>query len=186
MSFIRSRKYIPWVVLAVGLTLLVLTSWPLPTNRFEWTAADKTRRYTFILDWPAAVRVGENRQAVLTVSPNFLPDAAAESAKVLETRLEFANVQIDPNGSIRQPVSSSSLAFHWSIGSLQAGTPEGTLWIYTVMPGDDGGEMQTALTARPLEFRSFGHSLLPLGLFRAAGLIFVAVGLLLLGSSVKK
>ncbi len=187
MSFIRSRKYIPWVILAVGLILLVLTSWPLPANRFEWTTTNKTQSYTFLLDWPAAARVGENRQASLTVSRNNPRDAAAEAAIVLETRLEFAGVQFDPNGSIRQPVGSSdSLIFHWSIRSLQSGKVKGTLWIYTVMPGNDGTEMQTVLTARPLEFQSFGHRLLPSGLFRAAGSILVAAALLLLGTSGKK
>lgn len=180
------RKFIPWVVLVIGLFLIVVTSWPMPSDTTEWNISNNSTQYTFILEWPSALRVGETRPTVLKVTRDGqnLPDMDAPSA--LEARLEFAGVQFSPNGSIVQSVGSSNTnLFHWSIAAGQAGNSTGTLWVYSIIPGSGANEERVPLTARPLEIRSIGHRLAPIHLLRWIGVLLLAAPVFLMFRSAK-
>lgn len=165
----------------MALFLIVVTSLPLPTDTIEWNASDGSSQYTFILEWPSALRVGEARQIVLKVIRDDQNVPVQDTSMALEARLEFAGAQFSPNGSIIQSVGSSkSNLFHWSITAGQAGNSTGTLWVYSIIPGGGTHEERVVLTARPLEIRSIGYGLALIYLLRWMGVLLLAAAAFLL------
>ncbi len=149
------RKFTAWALFTAGLALVLLTSWPLPSQSVQWTATTDSIAYTFTLDWPSLVRVGENHTAVLVVKQMAASPAPSVSPTMLETRLEFNHLLIDPAGVISQPVGAAGVnEFRWSVTAWQAGKLPGTLWIYAATPDDP--DMPQALAARTLELRAVG------------------------------
>jgi len=125
------RSFTAWLLFTAGLALVLLTSWPLPSQSIQWTATADSIAYTFTLDWPSLVRVGENHTAVLVVKQTAASPAPSVSSSMLESRLEFNHLLIDPAGVISQPVGSAGVnEFRWSVTTWQAGKLPGTLWIY--------------------------------------------------------
>src|SRR5574340_230315 len=169
------RKTAALALFALGLGLVLLTSWPLPSQSVQWTAAAETAAYTISLDWPLLVRVGEKHAAVLVVEQAATPTADSVSPKLLETRLEFNHLRIDPSAKVTQPLGSAGVnEFRWSIIAGQAGMSSGTLWIYAASP--DETAMPQALAARTLELRAVGPGRTALLSLRWLGVALMALG----------
>lgn len=151
MPFSPYRKLFAWVLFVVGLVLILLTSWPLPSESIQWTSDSGGVSYTFSLDWPSLVRAGEIRQATLLINRSGLTSEPV----MLETRLEFNHLLVNPAEKITQPVSLSGVnEFRWELAVRQSGKSSGTLWIYE--SSLDDVVMPQALAARSLEFRALG------------------------------
>lgn len=177
MQISGSKTRIGWVFFLIGLVLIVLTSWPLPAQTIEWSSTSDAASYTFTLDWPALVRIGENHQAELTVTRKGSFSNDSIFSEVLESRLEFNNLQVDPSGMVTQPLGSTGMnEFRWSIKVWQAGQYSGTLWIYTASLEDAG--VHRALTARSLEIRSVGPGRSIVLILRWTGVLLVLLGAL--------
>lgn len=157
MLSIRLDKLLAAVLGAAGVILVILTSWPMPVESISWTSTADPAAYTFTLEWPTLVRVGEMRQASLTITQTSPGESKSNSSGVFESRLEFNDLQIDPSGTVTQPVGSAGEnVFRWSITARQGGLSSGTLWIYAFAPDDAGAH--PVLTARTLELRVVGSS----------------------------
>lgn len=169
------RKPAAWALFAVGLGLVLLSSWPLPSQSVQWTAAADSTSYTISLDWPSLVRVGENHTAVLVVEQAVASLKDPDSPKLLETRLEFNHLLIDPAGMVTQPIGSTGVnEFRWSVSARQAGRSSGTLWIYAASP--DESAMPQALAARTLSFHAVGPGRTVLVSLRWLGVALTALG----------
>lgn len=169
------RKAAAWALLAVGVGLVLLTSWPLPSQSVHWTVAADSASYTISLEWPSLVRVGEKHAAVLVVEQAAASMDDQSSPKLLETRLEFNHLIIDPSAKVTQPLGSTGVnEFRWSVIAGQAGKSSGTLWIYAASP--DETDMPQALAARTLELRAVGPGRTALLSLRWLGAVLLVLG----------
>ncbi|MHB0989347.1 MAG: hypothetical protein ACYC3P_11895 [Bellilinea sp.] len=175
----RWRKLIKAAILLVGLALLTVSTWPLPTERMEWTAnptGSLQGEFNFALVWPISIRVSEPRTARLTVKP---PSDLPANARI-EARLEFAGLVIAPAGIMAQPVGAAeTLEFNWEIEPVEAGVHSGTLWIYAAPLVSDRSEQRVALAARPLQVRAIFLGPVPVVWLRWIGIVLIALAVVL-------
>lgn len=163
MTQLHPQRFIPWVFFIFGLLFLALTTWPLPVEHSQWSAVSINSSnwdFSFTLDWPSSIRVGEPKTAILKVAQNN----GLSGDNMLEARLEFPELVINPNGTIVQPAGNQEnpLEYRWSLTALQPGEVNGTLWIYLVSQDAEGDEQRDALVARSLELKAssiFGLSI---------------------------
>lgn len=173
------RKFIPAIVLLLGLTLFAVTTWPLTVERMEWTAnptASSQGKFDFALAWPIFIRASEPRTARLTVRP---PPGLPANTRI-EARLEFGGLVIAPAGIMAQSVGAvETLEFNWEIEPVKAGVHPGTLWIYTSTLVSGNSEGRTALVARPLQVRAIFLGPVPVVWQRWIGVVLIALATVL-------
>jgi len=177
------RQLFLTLLFLAGTSLLLLTSWPLPTNRYEWevkSPVDTGADFAFALDWPAWMRPGEAGTAILTVKASNKDQSGRIAPVIIETRLEFAGVKIEPGSIISQPLgSTTSLQFRWRITALAPASQAGTLWIYAIVD-TPGREPETvALAARSLEVHATGLRGIPYPIFRMVGVLLILIPFIL-------
>jgi len=184
MTQLHPQRFIPWVFFIFGLLLLALTTWPLPVEHSQWIAeslSDPQVAYTFTLEWPQSLRVGEEGVAGLTALRDATGEPPAQS--MLEARLEFAGLVIDPNGSIAQTAGGNSdmpLEYRWLITAHQPGKVSGTLWIYLVTQDAGGIEMRDALVARALDLEVSSIFGLPVLSLRWMGGVLIVISMVVI------
>lgn len=183
--FFTMRKFIPAIVLLLGLTLFAVSTWPLPVERMEWTAnptASLQGEFNFALAWPISIRASEPRTARLTVR---LPPGLPANARI-ESRLEFGGLVIAPAGIMAQSVGAAeTLEFNWEIEPAKAGVHPGTLWIYTAPQVANSLEQGTALVARPLQVRAIFLGPVPVVWLRWIGVALIALAAVLFSRRVR-
>ena len=179
VMFFTMRKFIPAIVLLLGLTLFAVTTWPLPVERMEWTANPTTSlqgEFSFALSWPISIRASEPRMARLTVKP---PPGMPANTRI-EARLEFPDLVIAPAGIMAQPVGAiETLEFNWEIEPVEAGVLPGTLWIYTSSLASGNSEEHAAFVARPLQVRAIFLGPVPVVWLRWVGIVLIALATVL-------
>ncbi len=183
MTQLHPQRIIPWVFFICGLLILTLTTWPLPVEHSQWSAvslSDPEMKYTFELEWPRALRVGEGGTAVLTAGQIDLGASSANG--MLEARLEFPGLIIKPNGSITQPPGSEEnpLEYRWSITAFQPGSVSGTLWISLVAQNADGIKQRDALVAKTLVVHATSIFGIPAILVRWVAGVLIVITLVML------
>ena len=173
------RTLIKAGILLVGLALLSISTWPLPTERMEWTAnptGSLQGEFNFALAWPISIRASEPRTARLTVKP--LPGQLADTR--IEARLEFAGLVIAPEGIMAQSIGAAeNLDFRWELEPVEVGVHSGTLWIYTSPQTSDRSEQRVAIAARPLQVRTLFLGPVPVVWLRWVGIILIALAAVL-------
>lgn len=111
----------------LSLFILILTSYPLPTQTLTWSSLPP-ESFHYSLTWPTAVRAGEPRATVLHIQSS----SAFPPGTVFQARLEFPGLQTIPGGAVSVPSGESDdIAIRWKVLPVVPGRQSGTLWLYS-------------------------------------------------------
>jgi hypothetical protein len=153
------------------------------------------------VEFPPQIRAGDSDLIRLTLEVDELGNltATAESAGnvtqgegiqipniydthniVAEARLDMAGVQINPAGTISEPLRpGQTVTYYWSVRAEDVGIYRGTLWFYLrFVPLDGGPEQRQALSAQKIEIEAvnfFGLKAQPARFLGAAGTVVSAI-----------
>ena len=157
---------------------LLLPTPPLPSVNEPQPAIPESRRLT--LEFPPIMRTGDSTRIRMQLEVddrgNITPTAVVEGNVVTgevveipnlyethnvvaEARLDMAGMDVQPNGTISEPLSpGQAVTFYWSVRPNESGNYEGTAWLHLrFVPKGEGAETRIPVSAQFLEIeaRSF-------------------------------
>lgn len=101
---------------------------------------------------------------------------------LIETRLEFPEVQIFPNVTMRQPIlEETPLGFVWNIKPVHSGNFKGTIWLYTIFQDDESDhEQRSVLATQRIELDAINFMRLNCVTAKIVSVFVMGIGLLML------
>jgi hypothetical protein len=195
-------------LLAVGLVLLALlpVAWSLWPHRLQrqtlqfsaenlakvgfsplqQAALEEYHLAQISLEWPDALRIGENGRITLTIEPQV--DAAPISTSqnlAIDARLDLAGFTFYPANEVRTALRPHNLLrLFWQVQAARSGVHSGSAWLYIVFPPPsspkDSPEVVLPLSAQNLSIRAVSLAGLDVNQARLLSAAVIAVGMLLM------
>jgi hypothetical protein len=199
------RRWAGWLLLSLCLVSLVLSKRPLPIIESHIVIKDPFP-LVISLQTPSAVYFGNSAKVTLVVKMNDKAIdktatssgpaiakteeksiAETNSRMVVAARLDMPNNQVEPAGSIIEPMAHHNPAhFSWIVRPAQPALTSGTLWVYVgTGPGEGDGIASTPILVRDLDIYSQLFMGFPLRRIRPIFIIGVILGMILIFSSMR-
>ena len=147
----------------------------IPTTFKEDSQLSQSEYLSVTIEWPSFIRCGEVGVISLDIESGRLNTSGSYTLAGLEnrgsqgmldlsmsrnilaeTRLDLANIQIDPSADASQPLlPGKNVTFWWNVTAKMAGRLEGTLWLHLrYIPVDGDQEARRSLLAYPIEINA--------------------------------
>jgi len=160
------------------------------------------------LEWPSVVRIGEEKEIILSFEPAGAEDVIPtlkvgresvydQYSLMAEGRVEMAGIRVSPAEVIRQSMpQGQAVKFRWQISSEAAGSYDGAVWLsLRLLPLDGGQVIQVPIIIKGLKIRASSllgmkvgtvYVLGGVGVLLAGGLVFGDLRLVVRRWAVKK